>query len=172
VASPADVAIAVDGFLATPKSIVGANTPLPWAQGYSPNERVVRYPLEMNGELTGAQLMIVGFPEARILKFRLGILFPGNVCRLDFTDETHANTSRLPEDNIPAIVSGPHYHSWRINRRFCRGRSLPLRLYNAESFVSEARTFDAILRWFCADNQVQGLPPGHLIELPRPERLL
>lgn len=167
-----DVAAAVDEFLRTPKLLAGANIPLPWASGYSPSERVVHYPLEVSGEHTGAQLMVVGFPDSRVLKFRLGILFPGAVCRLDHTDEVHPNAHRIPEDGVPIIVRGPHYHSWAVNRRFCRGGSLPPKLHNAESFVTGARSFDAILRWFCADTNIIGLGPDHRIELPRPERLL
>ncbi len=168
----ADTASAVDEFLRTPKTLVGADTALPWARGYSPLEQVVHYPLEVGGELTGAQLMIVGFPDSAVLKFRLGILFPGAVCRLDYTDEVHPNTQRIPEDNVPIIVRGPHYHSWPINRRFCRSGGLPAKLHNAEHFVANARSFDAILRWFCADTNVIGIGPNHRIELPRPERLL
>ncbi|XSC46267.1 hypothetical protein ACF1BQ_010475 [Bradyrhizobium sp. RDT10] len=126
----------------------------------------------MAGELTGAQLMVVGFPDAGFLKFRLGILFPGAVCRLDHTDETHPNAHRILEDNVPVMVRGPHYHSWRVNRRFCRAGNLPPKLHNAENFVTGARSFDAILRWFCAENNIVGIGPDHRIELPRPERLL
>jgi hypothetical protein len=167
-----EVITAVDDFLRTPKRLVGADVAIPWVQGYSSNERVVHYPLEVKGEQTGAQLMIVGFPDARFLKFRLGILFPGAVCRLDHTDETHPNSHRILEDDVPIIVRGPHYHNWPTNRRFCRGGNLPAKLHNAMEFVSGARSFDAILRWFCADTNIVGLDNNHRIELPRPERLL
>lgn len=167
----ADVASAVDDFLRRPKVAVGVEIPIPWAKGFNPYEKVKHYPLSIDGELTGAQLMVVSFPDARFLKFRLGILFPGAVCRLDHTDETHPNANRIEDDNVPMIVKGPHYHSWRVNRQFCRSGSLPVKLHNAENFVTGARSFDAILRWFCADNNVIGLGPDHMIDLPRPERL-
>jgi len=168
----ADIAAAVDLFMNTPKIIVGADGPIVWADGYSRHEKVVHFPLQVEGELTGAKLMIVGFPAATTLKFRAGILFPGAVCRLDYTDETHPNSLSVPADGLPPIVVGPHYHSWRANRRFCRGNSLPAKLHNAESFVNQARTFDSILRWFCGDTRIEGLPPNHRIELPIRETLL
>ena len=96
--SAADVVSAVDGLLSTPKLLVGADAPPTWAQGHSPQEQVIYLPLEIKGEQTGAKLMVVGFPRERSLKFRLGILFPGSVCRLDYTDETHPNMLRLPQD--------------------------------------------------------------------------
>jgi hypothetical protein len=161
-----EIVAAVDAFLAATKIVVGAGSPVSWADGYNPNEKVIYLPLEVEGELTGAKLMVVGFPAAKSLKFRLGILFPGAVCRLDYTDETHSNTVAHPSENLPAIVEGPHYHSWRLNRRFCRGSALPTKLHNAQSFSIAARTFDSILRWFCADTNIEGLPPDHRIELP------
>lgn len=162
---------AVDLFMRTPKSVVGADSPPKWADGYVPGEVVTYYPLEIAGEQGGAKLMVVGFPRAEILKFRLGILIPGAVCRLDHTDETHANSWSNGSDGIPYIVRGPHYHSWPLNRRFCRGGSLPQQLHNADVCVA-GRTFDATLRWFCADNHIDALPPGHRIELPKRELLI
>jgi hypothetical protein len=147
-----EIVAAVDAFLAATKIVVGAGSPVSWADGYNPNEKVIYLPLEVEGELTGAKLMVVGFPAAKSLKFRLGILFPGAVAH--------------PSENLPAIVEGPHYHSWRLNRRFCRGSALPTKLHNAQSFSIAARTFDSILRWFCADTNIEGLPPDHRIELP------
>src|ERR1700738_4928845 len=129
-----EIVAAVDAFLAATKIVVGAGSPVPWADGYNPNEKVLHLPLEVGGELTGAKLMVVGFPNATFLKFRLGILFPGNVCRLDFTDETHPNSFAHPADGLPPIITGPHYHTWSLNRRFCTGTTLPTKLHNAEIF--------------------------------------
>lgn len=118
----ADIVGAVNVFMATPKRIVGFDTPPQWGDGYVPNEMELKYPLEIEGELRGAQLMIVGFPRERDLKFRIGILFPAMVCRLDYTDEVHGNSaSGVMAGNVPAEVVGPHYHSWPINRRFFHG---------------------------------------------------
>lgn len=170
--SAADTVAAVDQFLHTEKVIVGADQPVIWNPGFLEGERQIHFPLELNGEQSGARLMVVGFPEADFLKFRLGILFPGAICRLDFTDEVHPNTASVAEDGIPPIVSGPHYHTWKLNRRFCRGGSLPPKLHNAEPFGNHGGSFDAILRWFCADNMIASLPANHMIELPPRTHLL
>ena len=120
--SAADTVAAVDLFLHTEKVIVGAGQPVNWTPGFLEGERQVHFPLEVNGEQIGARLTVVGFPEADFLKFRLGILFPGAVCRLDFTDEVHANTAAVEEDGIPPIVSGPHYHTWLLKSAVLQGR--------------------------------------------------
>ena len=86
----------------------------------------MRYPLEVEGELRGAQLMIIGFPREPGLKFRLGILFPAMISRLDYTDETHMNSlDGAKAWGLPAIITGPHYHPWALNRRFFRGITIP-----------------------------------------------
>ena len=167
-----DVAAAIDRLLKTPKYIVGSDIAVPWADGRNDHEKVIHLPLEIEGELTGAQLMVVGFPRSRNLKFRLGILFSGAVCRLDYTDETHPNSLDAALAGLPLVVVGPHYHSWPINRRFCRGGSLPQRLHDAVPFDPSGRSFDAILRWFCADTGIESLPGNHQIELPKSDRLL
>ncbi len=89
------------------------------AMGTEPHEAVMKYPLEVQGELIGAQLMVVGFPRERVLKFRLGILFPAMICRLDYTDETHANSvdGMVLAGSVPPIVQGPHYHAWPLSSR-------------------------------------------------------
>jgi hypothetical protein len=169
----AELIDAVDAFMATPKRIVGYNSAPQWGPGYTPHELETKYPLEVEGELRGAQLMIVGFPRQRDLKFRVGILFPAMICRLDYTNETHVNSvSGYLSDMVPEDVTGPHYHSWRVNRRFFRGTLRPPRLFDAVLYNSPGRTFDAILRWFCSDTKIESLPPDHLIALPRAETLL
>jgi hypothetical protein len=117
--------------------------------------------------------MVVSFPRERNLKFRLGILFPAMICRLDYTDETHTNSlSGVLLHAVPRTVTGPHYHSWPLNRRFFRGVTVAQKLHDAVPYNEPGRTFDAILRWFCADTNIESLPPGHLIALPAPELLL
>jgi hypothetical protein len=170
--APADIASAVDRFLSTEKRAVGVEQPIAWVPGFNDHEMVIYVPLEIDGEQTGSKLMIVGFPLAESLKFRIGVLFPGAVCRLDFTDETHSNSLAIGVDGIPGIVRGPHYHSWALNRRFCRGTNLPTKLHNADIFNLGPRTFDSILRWFCSDVGIAGLPTTHRIELPARDRLL
>ena len=92
--APADIASAIDRFLSTEKRAVGVEQPIAWVPGFNEHEMVIYVPLEIDGEQTGSKLMIVGFPLAQSLKFRIGVLFPGAVCRLDFTDETSLQQPR------------------------------------------------------------------------------
>jgi hypothetical protein len=172
-AAAADLVAAVDAFMASPKRIVGYDAPPQWGPGFTPRERVMKYPLELEGELRGAQLMIVGFPRERDLQFRVGILFPGMVCRLDYTDETHGNSlTGVLSGRVPMSVTGPHYHSWPLNRRFFRGMLRPAGLHDAVPYEEPGRTLDAILRWFCTDTNIEQLPPNHRIALPQSDLLI
>src|SRR5947209_6695359 len=151
-AAVAEIVGAIDTFMATPKRIVGYDSAAQWAPGFTPHEVVTKYPLEIDGELRGSQLMVVGFPRERSLKFRLGVLFPAMICRLDYTDETHTNSlAGYLAGRVPLEVQGPHYHSWPLNRQFFRGVTVPPKLHDAVLYNQPGRTFDAILRWFCAD---------------------
>lgn len=172
-ATASDIAAAVDAFMATEKRIVGAETSPTWAPGFVPRERKMLYPLEVEGEQRGAHFYIVCFPRERDLMFRLGILFPGMICRLDYTDETHANSLQgILSGAVPIEVSGPHYHSWPLNRRFFRGATVAPRLHDAAPFPGGGRSFDAVLRWFCADTKIEPIAPDHRIALPGSDRLL
>lgn len=168
-----DVVAAIDTFMATPKRIVGSDLRPTWGPGFTVHEREMKYPIEIDGELRGAQIMVVCFPRERELKFRLGILFGGMVCRLDYTDETHPNTmDGYLAGTVPLSVTGPHYHSWPLNRRFFRGVTIPPKLRDAAPYTENGRSFDAVLRWFCADTMIEPLPANHRIELPGLELLL
>jgi hypothetical protein len=57
-ATIADLTAAVDAFMATPKRLVGHDTVPQWGPGFSPQEAEVKYPLEVQGELRGASLMV------------------------------------------------------------------------------------------------------------------
>jgi len=161
-----ELADAIDAFMAERKTIIGFDVPPRWGTGYTPHERVMKYPLEIEGEQRDAQLMIVCFPREPELRFRIGILFPAMICRIDCTDETHPNSiSGAASGDVPPIVTGPHYHSWPLNRRFFKGSSIASRLHDATPFAA-AGSFDGCLRWFCADTGIESLPPGHRIELP------
>jgi len=168
----AEYLAALDRFMAAEKVIQGADLPFRWADGYSRHEKVVRFPLAVGGEIHGAHLMVVGFPDATDLKFRISVCFTGALSRLDFTDEYHPNSLRMVDDGVPAAVNGPHYHSWGVNRRFFKSATSAVELKNAVRFEPAARTFDGILRWYCKETRIVGLGPGHRIELPRRERLL
>ena len=90
-----------------------------------------------------------------------------------------AKTKRLPIGRLgrklfasPATVTGPHYHSWALNRRFFKGVTKAPRLLDATPYPGAGRSFDAILRWFCTDTNIESLPPDHRIEPPPPGFLL
>ena len=168
----ADLLVAIDAFMNAPKRILGTDVAPTWGPGFTSHEREMKYPIEVDGEASGAKLMIVSFPMASALKFRLGLTLPAMACRLDYTDETHPNSLEGIKAGLPPVVTGPHYHSWTLNRRFFRGSLTPPKLHDAVPFLIQAHTFDAILRWFCSDVQIDGLPPDHRIALPRRDRLI
>jgi hypothetical protein len=166
-----DLVTLVDRIMAAPKRIAGADVPPKWGDVWYGREPQAKLPLEVDGEIGIAQLLVVGLPNAPGLQFRLGILMSGCVCRLDYTDETHANSFAIAEDGLPPIVRGPHYHSWQRNRRFFRGLTTAPQLHNAEPFII-GPSFDSTLRWFCAETNIQSLPSTHRIQLPLRDRLL
>lgn len=171
-ATARELSEAVDAFLRAQKSIHGAQEPYSWGPGYSQFERKTSFPIEVNGELhQAARLELIGFPSAAILKFRLTLCFNCAVCRLDYTDETHVNAYATLADGIPRSITGPHFHSWELNRRFLRGASTAFELHNAEPFTMTV-SFDSILRWFCQRTDITPLAGGHLIEPPPRDRLL
>lgn len=172
-ATAAEYLAALDSFMAAEKVIQGADQPVMWSEGYSRFERQATFPLEYEGEQQkGVHLLVVSFPNEAALKFRLSLCFHAALSRLDYTDEYHPNSLRVDEDAVPAVVNGPHYHSWQVNRRFFRSATAAVELRNALPFVSQARTFEAILRWYCEETRIVGLGPGHRIELPRRETLV
>lgn len=170
-ATPPQIVAAIDAYVAASKRIAGSDHAASWGPGFSRHEVVTKYPLEIQGELRG-NLMIVGFPYQRELKFRLEILFPAPICRLDYTDETHSNSLDAYTAGLPAFVQGPHYHSWPLNRRFFKGATKPPKLHDAAQYTGAGRTFDAVLRWFCADTGIESLRPDHRIGLPPTELLV
>jgi hypothetical protein len=171
-ATAEDLRVALDKFMEARKTIRGAETGYAWSAGHNQYERQTSFPIEVGGELAEpARLLLVGFPQSRELKFRISLCFNAAICRLDYTDETHPNSQRAPTDNIPPSVTGPHYHSWRSNRRFFKGASKAPELHNAEPFTMDS-SFDSILRWFCHDTNIDQLSGGHLIQLPPRDRLI
>lgn len=171
-ATRGDMVAAITAYMVARKRIVGYDSAPTWGPGFSAHEVVMRYPLEVHGEHHG-HLMVVGFPRAKELKFRLEILLPGPICRLDYTDETHPNSlSGYLAGTVPDIVSGPHYHSWPINQRFFKGVAKPPELHDALPYLEPGRSFDAILRWFCTDTNIESLPGSHFMGLPEPWSLL
>ena len=170
----AEKVVALDAFMAARKRIVRANAQGEWRSGHIQDEKILKWPLAVDGVIQpGASIAIIGNPRRRDrLFFRVEILYPAAICRLDYTDEPHTNSANAAADGLPQTVVGEHYHSWPINRRFFKDFDHPVRLQNAAPYQDATRSFDAILRWFCDDTNIEPLPPGHQLELPRLERLL
>lgn len=171
-AGKADLLAALDAFVAEPKAIIGATNAYTWGPGYSPHERQAEFPLLFRGESDkAARMVVVGFPDAGELKFRVSLCYNAAICRLDYTDETHPNNRRMPTDDVPPYVKGPHFHSWELNRRFFKGAATVPRLELAEPFTVNSG-FDSLLRWFCSRMNIEQPPNGHYIALPKRDTLL
>jgi hypothetical protein len=161
-----DLLSAIDLFVQTEKEIVGTVVPYEWAAGRNKHELKMGFPINVDGELIpDARLEVTALPQRPGIQFRISLCYGAAICRLDHTDETHANSQRDISDNIPAEVTGHHWHSWDLNRRFFQGANTAPELKNAVSFESKG-IFDSNLRWFCAEMRIVQPPGHHVIELP------
>ena len=97
--------------------------------------------------------------------FSISLVFTVGITRLDFEQGGgHRNT--WLQDGLPMVVSGMHFHRWENNVRFVEGDGRLAELKHAEDLPNTIRTFDAALRFFCHQTNIQ-LLHGHHIELPR-----
>ena len=161
-----DLRKAIDTFLVQPKRILGADAPQRWEQGWGDLERKIILPIEMDGESTGFKVQISSLSDDGGKQFRIGLMAPFCISRLDHTSEIHQNTLALPEEDLPFLVRGPHYLSWLLNRRFFRSVNEPPRLRNARPFFTNQRSFDSILRWFLGEHGIESLSANHAVTLP------
>jgi hypothetical protein len=165
-----DLLEALDSFVRLRKRLLGTDGPVSWVDGHNRFERRTVFPIELDGELlVGARLEVTSVQRGRG-QFRLSLCYNAAIARLDHTDETHANTLKKDEVSVPSLVTGPHYHSWQLNRRFFRGLSKAPELGLAEPFASRGN-FDSNLRWFCEELNIDQPDGRHVIELPRREGL-
>lgn len=143
---------AVDAFMAADKLIVSGSDPPEWQLARDEGAMRVKLPLEIEGEQEGF-LVADAFPDHHKLKFMVGLSLTGPlVDRLDFDlDDAHSN-GWAPR--LPALVKGPHWHRWQLNRETFQFINKKLKLPHAEVF-KDARTFDAVFRHFCAENRIQ-----------------
>jgi hypothetical protein len=169
--SPLSQAISVRSSISTSRHVVllfpqsrGSPRRSSWLQPARRCDEITRWRLRVPGRTAHGRVL----SRERNFKF-----FPAMICRLDYTDETHSNSiSGFLLRAVPHVVTRPHYHSSPLNRRFFRGITAPQTLHDAVPYNEPGRTFDAILRWFCADTNIESLPPGHLISLPAPDFLV
>lgn len=165
----ADFVKAVDAFVAAPKTLVLGNTAPQWQPARDVYATRLKLPLEIEGEQRGQHLLIDAFPDHRPRVFCIGLLFAEHmVCRLDFDPpRVHSNGWHTA---LPSVVHGPHWHSWELNRPTVKNVGKFLELPYASEFT-EAREFDAVLRWYCTERNILEIG-AHGIEFPPPEKLL
>jgi hypothetical protein len=162
---------AVDRVIRVPKLLVGAESPS-WQAGRGQDEQRLKLPLEIAGEQRGQFLLIMAFPDHEPSpRFNIAIECCDKVvCRLDFElDSVHGNNLRPRPQNVPALVHGPHWHSWELNR----GEVRSLLYYDSMPYAqpfTEAQKFDAVLRWYCGKRNIS--LERHGIRFPMRSRLL
>lgn len=170
-AEPFTTIAQLEAFMAAPKAIAAPHHQGDWKLTHNPGELQMSWPLEYAGEIQPhASLTVVGRTD-RYDFFRIMVLCPFGVARLDCTTETHTNSLCGHLEGLPMLVSGPHYHSWPLNKRFFKSMKDCSKLPDAVEFDVAGRNFDSTLRWFCHDNNIEPLPASHVIELPVRENL-
>lgn len=159
----------VDNLLGVQKQIAGTGQ-LIWQDGRSNGSKCVKIPLEIDGIQYGAQLVVIAYPQEPG-RFSILIVHQIAVCRLDVVDdgEIHGNFQALPADGIPGLVNGPHFHEWQLNRRLIEGSNRLQKLPLARPF-DQTRSYEAALRWFCAQTRVD-IPYDFDFDLPPRESL-
>lgn len=160
-----EFALAADACIAARKTLAGAHSPI-WIRGRDPDEMRLKLPLEIAGELCGAFLVLMAYPEYHSLKFRLCLEFHDKVIdRLDFElDASHANKAGFGD-----LVHGPHWHAWEDNRHLAGAVTVYDKLPIAVAFTN-AQRFDAGLRWYCERRNIE--LGYHEIEFPPRGRLI
>ena len=115
--------------------------------------------------------MLLAYPNEPVLTFKIAIKFFDHVvCRLDFDPvAVHGNNFRSWGDGLPAIIHGPHWHKWELNRTLVRSTTGPLKLQNAIPYDGSQK-FDATLRAYCAARAIE--LGHHAVELPPRNTLL
>lgn len=162
---------AVDLFLKTDKRLIGADDHPQWSSGRDIDTVCLKLPLEVNGEIIGQTLYIQARSQLPSLNFSIGIVFESCICRLDYCEDTkHLNPIGSASEGLVPLIVGPHYHSWEANRNFLSAGNKAFKLKRAVPFTN-ARMFDAALRWFCGENRIV-LPSKLTIEIPSRSRLI
>jgi hypothetical protein len=166
----------LDAFMAAQKRIVNPHVQTVWVPHHIAGEKIMSWLLEIGGEI---------HPHARIavtasliprdaMFFRLQVLCPMALCRLDHTDEFHPNPLTCDVPGLPNSVEGLHLHPWVPNRRYFEvpPHSGAVELRIAVPFEEPVQSFGNALRWFCNQARIEPLPPNHVVELPDPDQLL
>ncbi len=153
-----------------PKTLLGVRGMADWQRGNNAGEERISWPIALVGQPgLDAELCVVAYPHHRPQEWHINFIAGERVMGLDHEPEGgHLNSRRIPSDNVPLLVSGPHAHLWSDNLRFCLGNALPKRLPIARAVPS--RQFDSSLRWFCDAAHIT-FPSGAALHLPPREQL-
>lgn len=168
-ASRPDIREVVNAFLDKGKTLAGIGG---WQR--DAHERTYRWvrPVEVEGELPGFDLTVKAYPRSRALKFRIVLAYGKAISRLDYANDTpHINSWDRPADLDLGPITGPHYHSWKDNRRFATANSLPSSLPNARILPENFRSFESAFCWFCGETRIT-IGSLDMPILPKPDTLL
>lgn len=158
----------VDHIFSQQKELAGTDG-VRWQAGRNEDEMHIVFPVEMGGIQEGIQLHLLAYPKEQG-KFSITLVWRIAVCRLDVSaNDTHGN-GLSPLDGLPALVTGPHFHAWAINRRLIESASKLQRLRMAAPYTGSVK-FMAALRWFCGEANIM-VPHSISIDLPSSRRLI
>jgi hypothetical protein len=145
----------VERFLAGP---IRHRLPAPgsWDDGNRAGEYRMKLPIEVEGEISQFELQLVTSPDSVEPGLRMVLRYGRAFWRLCMTAVEHPNSFNRPDD-LPAMIFGPHHHSWPDNRRFGPANSLPKKLRNARLLPAHIRSDVEAFAWFL--EQVKVLPP-------------
>lgn len=162
-----DIRSLIDGFLRADKTLAGSAR---WEKAEEDVCHRWTQAVSVDGELPGIQFEIKAYSQEAELKFRILLLSPKCVWRLDYDFDGHLNSLVAPT-LAGELIKGPHYHSWSDNRMFGTRTTLPRRLSNARPLPENVRTYHAALRWFLSETNIFAASV-ELPDLPRRETLL
>lgn len=160
---------AVDRFLGVDKTLVGDGD---WVCDPNQDQCRLKYTIAADGRPTNSTFEVIDFPLERPRGFTITINLPPCVWRLDFDPPPKGHTNDVPDGHeCPRFIKGPHFHSWRLNRKFQKGSNPPDELPLALPLPPTIKVFKSALDWFCAEtkitparSQIPELPPsGRLI---------
>ena len=160
---------AVEDFLAADKTLVGDGY---WVCDPNEDQCRLKFTVARDGLPTASTLEVIDYPLESPRSFTVTLNLPPCVWRLDFDPPYKAHTNDVPPmHECPRVVYGPHFHPWRLNAKFHKGKTPPDELPLALPLTSGARSFDSALAWFCAETrisiaklQIPALPPrGRLV---------
>lgn len=141
-----------------------------WSDGNRDGEYRMVLPIEVAGEIGNFELQLISAPDSAEPGLRIVLRYGRAFWRLCMAHYEHVNSFNRPAD-LPAVVSGPHHHSWHDNRMMGPPGSLPTKLRNARALPPEITTDELAFRWFLAQVNIED-PDWDMPEWPKRTRLL